>query len=186
MNIVKAIKEGDELVFQQVFDQYHTKLYYFILGKTASDYLAEEVVQIAFIKLWERRHTLNEGFSISTQLFRIATTSLIDLLRQQQTKSALLKELEKGAEIAVDASSIDRLQEKELQQKLNFAINALPPVRRKVFEMSRVNGLSYREIAESLSISIKTVEVHITKALKQIKKHITLLVLLIFIYFFNY
>ncbi len=179
MNIVGAIKEGDQVVFQQVFSQYYNKLYYYIFAKTKSEYLSEEVVQIAFIKLWERRHSLNEEFTISTQIFRIATTSLIDLLRQHNAKTALLKDLECGVTASANNHSVDRLQEKELHQKLSFIINSLPPVRRKVFEMSRLSGLSYREIAQELSISTKTVENHISKALKQIRKCLQLLILLL-------
>jgi len=74
----KRLKDGDENYFKQVFDQYHQKLYFFILTKTKSEYIAEEVVQMAFTKLWQCRQTLKEEYTVSTQLFRIATTILID------------------------------------------------------------------------------------------------------------
>ena len=103
MRSIKELKDGDEFYFRQVFDQYHQKLYFFILYKTKSDYIAEEVVQMAFTKLWQCRQTLQEEYTISTQLFRIATTILIDFLRKYNNKDAVtarldVLEIEKGVD----------------------------------------------------------------------------------------
>jgi RNA polymerase sigma-70 factor (ECF subfamily) len=157
-----------------VFDQYHQKLYFFILSKTKSEYISEEVVQMAFTKLWQCRHTLREEYTISTQLFRIATTILIDFLRKYNTKDAVTARLD-GLDIekGIDSTN-EKMRGAELQKQISEAVNDLPPVRKQVFEMSREQGMSYREIAETLSVSSKTVETHIYKALKQIKKHISM------------
>ena len=169
---VKELKDGDEHYFKQVFDQYHQKLYFFILYKTRSEYIAEEVVQIAFTKLWQCRHTLQEEYAISTQLFRIATTVLIDFLRKYNHKDAITGGLDViNVEKGVDSTN-EKMSGAELQKRISEAVNDLPPVRRQVFEMSREQGMSYREIAATLCVSSKTVEAHIYKALKQIKKHI--------------
>src|SRR5581483_4335645 len=90
----RELKDGDEFYFKQVFDQYHQKLYFFILYKTRSEYIAEEVVQMAFTKLWQCRQTLKEEYTISTQLFRIATTILIDFLRKYNNKDAVTARLD--------------------------------------------------------------------------------------------
>ena len=172
MHRIKELKDGDEFYFREVFDEYHQKLYFFILYKTKSDYIAEEVVQMAFTKLWQCRQTLQEEYTISTQLFRIASTILIDFLRKYNNKDAVTDRLD----VLVIEKGIDSTNEKmrgaELQKRISEAVNDLPPVRKQVFEMSREQGMSYREIAETLSVSYKTVETHIYKALKQIKKHI--------------
>ena len=169
---IKDLKDGDEFYFRQVFDQYHQKLYFFILYKTKSEYIAEEVVQMAFTKLWQRRQTLQEKYTISTQLFRIATTILIDFLRKYNNKEAVTARLDVlTVEKGVDSTN-EKMKGAELQKRISEAVNDLPPVRKQVFEMSREQGMSYREIAETLSVSSKTVETHIYKALKQIKKHI--------------
>lgn len=173
---IKELKDGDESYFRQVFDQYHQKLYFFILYKTKSEYIAEEVAQMAFTKLWQCRRTLREEYTISTQLFRIATTILIDFLRKYNNKDAVTARLD-GMDIeeGVD-STTEKMSGVELQKRISEAVNELPPVRKQVFEMSREQGMSYREIAETLSVSSKTVEAHIYKALKQIKKHISVVV----------
>ena len=169
---IKELKDGDELYFRQVFDQYHQKLYFFILYKTKSEYIAEEVVQMTFTKLWQCRQTLQEEYTVSTQLFRIATTTLIDFLRKYNNKEAVTARLD-GMDIdtGID-STYEKMSGQELQRRISEAVNDLPPVRKQVFEMSREQGMSYREIAETLSVSSRTVEGHISKALKQIKKHI--------------
>ena len=169
---IKELKDGDEFYFREVFDQYHQKLYFFILYKTKSEYIAEEVVQMAFTKLWQCRQTLQEKYTISTQLFRIATTILIDFLRKYNNKEAVTARLDVlTVEKGVDSTN-EKMKGAELQKRISEAVNDLPPVRKQVFEMSREHGMSYREIAETLSVSSKTVETHIYKALKQIKKHI--------------
>jgi RNA polymerase sigma-70 factor (family 1) len=173
---IKELKDGDEAYFRQVFDQYHQKLYFFILYKTKSEYIAEEVVQMAYAKLWQYRHSLKEEYTISTQLFRIASTILIDYLRKYNNKDAVtggldVLDIEKGID-----STIEKMNGAELQKRISEAVNDMPPVRKQVFEMSREQGMSYREIAETLSVSSKTVETHIYKALKQIKKHISIVI----------
>jgi RNA polymerase sigma-70 factor (ECF subfamily) len=131
---------------------------------------------MAFTKLWQCRQTLQEEYTISTQLFRIATTTLIDFLRKYNNKEAVtapldILDMEKGID-----STNEKMRGAELQKKIIEAVNDLPPVRKQVFEMSREQGMSYREIAETLSVSSRTVEVHIYKALKQIKKHISMVI----------
>lgn len=171
---IKELKDGDEFYFRQVFDQYHQKLYFFILYKTKSEYIAEEVAQMAFTKLWQCRQTLREEYTVSTQLFRIATTILIDFLRKHGNKDAVTARLDVlDVEKGVDSTN-EKMSGVELQKRISEAVNDLPPVRKQVFEMSREQGMSYREIAETLSVSSKTVEAHIYKALKQIKKHISM------------
>ena len=173
---IKELKAGDEFSFRQVFDQYHQKLYFFILYKTKSEYIAEEVAQMAFTKLWQCRQTLREEYTVSTQLFRIATTILIDFLRKYNNKNAVTARLDVlEVEEGVDSTN-EKMSGVELQKKISEAVNELPPVRKLVFEMSREQGMSYREIAETLSVSSKTVEAHIYKALKQIKKHISMVI----------
>jgi len=170
---IKELKAGDEFYFKQVFDQYHQKLYFFIFYKTKSEYIAEEVAQMAFTKLWQCRQTLQEEYTISTQLFRIATTVLIDFLRKYNNKNAVTARLDSlDIDEGVDSTN-EKMQGVELQKKISEAVKELPPVRKQVFEMSREQGMSHREIAASLSVSSRTVETHIYKALKQIRKHIS-------------
>ncbi|WP_162817830.1 sigma-70 family RNA polymerase sigma factor [Niabella yanshanensis] len=180
MNSITAIRNGDRFVFQQVFNQYHEKLYFFVFSKTRSAFLAEETVQITFIKLWNYRESLNEAFTISTQIYRIASTTLIDLLRQQNNSAVFIKELEQQGAGSFSNNTTERIETGEIQTVLSQTLESMPPVRKRVFEMSRIEGLSHNEIAAILLISKKTVEGHITKALKQLKESLPAVLLLFF------
>ena len=179
MNTVAAIQQGDTFIFEQVFHEYHEKLYFYILHKTNSSWLAEETVQLTFIKLWQYRDGLNPALDIAAQLFRIANTTLIDLLRKQDNQSRLRSTVHYMYRPAAEDEAVAQLDAAELAQRMQGAIRRMPHARRKVFEMSRLKGMSYREIATELSLSVKTVENHIAHALKQLRHLITLLLILI-------
>ena len=161
-----------------MFHQFHQKLYYYVLSKTKSEFCAEEVVQITFIKLWQYRHSLNEDISIDAQLFRIAKTTLIDQLRKLDHSDKITEALAKQ-DTGVSNKAISNLEQQELRNQLLEALSQMPPARKKVFEMSRLQGLSYKEIAASLFISEKTVENHIGLALRQLKEKFPLIMLFI-------
>ena len=180
MNTVAAIQQGDTFIFEQVFHEYHEKLYFYTLHKTNSAWLAEETVQLTFIKLWQYRASLDESLDISPQLFRIANTTLIDLLRKQQHAASLSGKPGYQADTHQAHDLVAQLDAAELARQVQDTVRRMPHARRKVFEMSRIKGMSYREIATELSLSVKTVENHIAHALKQLRHLITFLLILIF------
>ena len=166
----KDIKEGNKEAFYKVFEQYHLKLYQYIYKYTGSAYYAEETVQLSYIRLWEKREGLSEEYTISTQLFRIARSILIDLLRKEKVRST--RELS-------DIFISEQLEEERFIYKEELgtvlsAIEELPEQCRQVFKLSRFNNLSHNEISAQLSISPKTIETHISKALKYLRKSIFL------------
>lgn len=181
MNIIEALKEGDDLAFRWVFDEYHEKLYFFVVSKTGSAYLAEETVQLVFIKLWSYRNSLDETLPLSLQLFRIARTTLIDLLRKQNRSASLISELSIHKSAEQGNMVEEEIDCKELKMRISRSLQLLPPVRKKVFEMHRLGDKTYNEIARELTISVKTVEMHISKAIKQLRSLINVLLLLSFI-----
>jgi RNA polymerase sigma-70 factor (ECF subfamily) len=125
--------------------------------------MAEEVVQLTFIRLWEKRENLSSEYSLSAQIFRIAGTILIDQLRKEAVGKKHLTVVEN------DYAMQNEVNQPEMHHALEQAIEQMAPVRRKVFKLSKVEGYSYKEIAEMLSISPKTVENHISQALKQLR-----------------
>ena len=166
----KDIIEGNKEAFYKVFEQYHLKLYQYIFKYTGSAYYSEETVQLSFIRLWEKREGLSEEYSVSTQLFRIARSILIDLLRKEKIRST--QEL---SDIFISELLEDeRIIYKEELGTVLSAIEELPEQCQQVFKLSRFNHLSHNEISAQLSISPKTIETHITKALKYLRKSILL------------
>ncbi|WP_052266332.1 RNA polymerase sigma factor [Pedobacter kyungheensis] len=163
MNHVADLASGCLQTFQTVYSLFNQKLYAYILKKTNSAYMAEEVVQLTFIRLWEKRETLSAEYNLSTQIFRIAGTILIDQLRKEAVSKKHLSVVEEDFVLKTDT------EQPEMLHALEQAIEQMAPVRKKVFKMSKVDGYSYKEIAEMLSISPKTVENHISQALKQLR-----------------
>ena len=175
---IVALKQNDEIVFSELFQEYHQKIYFYVLYKTESKYLAEEVTQLTFIKLWNYRHNLDESLNLSSQIFRIAKTTCIDLLRKEANKSKLAQV--QKVRLSSNGTSED-LDGKEMERKLTYAIQKMPPMRRKIFVMSRYESKSYKEISRLLSLSEKTVENHIALALKQLRRIFFLLFLFLFL-----
>lgn len=181
MNYIRAIKRGDDHSFQEVYYQYHQAIYHYIIKKTQSHYIAEEIVQITFFKLWKYRHSLKEEIPLLMQLFRIARTSLINELKKKQYTEDY-HEHQRHFEEDNYSHVLEQVVYEDVQSHLHSLINKLPPVRKKVFELSRFKGMTYKEIAEMLSISPKTVENHINLALKYIKPFFALIIILSFFY----
>lgn len=174
MEEVKRLKSDYIGVFDEIFYEYHKKLYYYVFSKTKSAYYAEEVVQLTFIKLWHCRHTLSDDIPLSAQIFRIAKTTLIDHLRKVDVSERLMTAL-KLIHPASDTNwGHEQVLEKDLQHEIELIVAEMPPIRRKVFELSRFNGYTYKEIASQLFISVKTVENHINHALKYMRSYLGL------------
>jgi len=177
LDTIAAIKKGNILVFNEVYYSFHKRIYFFILRKTKSSFIAEETTQLTFIKCWKYRESLSEDLGIGVQLFRIARTTLIDLLRKDRVYEEKVIHVVERYSPPMD-ELWERLAEKELQRKLADALEKMPPMRRKVFEMSRFKGISYQQIAHELSLSSRTVEAHIFQAVKQLKNYLGLLLIL--------
>jgi len=139
-------------------------VYGYFLKKTASDDLAEELTQLAFIKLWRFKHTLTEDFPLDVQLFKIAKTTLLDYFKKLANDERNLKIYSADLTYKIAEQSLQF----DINKQLEVVLNCLPPTRKQVFVLNRVHGYSYKEIAEKLSISPRTVEKHISLAIKQL------------------
>jgi len=163
-NYIHDIREGNHLSFEIVFKLWHRKIYAYFLKKTACEDHAEELTQQAFIKLWRFKHTLSEDFSLDTQLFKIAKTTLLDYFKKIANDERNLKVYHQNYTI----STVEHTKVLEAKEQLEVVLNCLPPTRKQVFVLNRLHGYSYKEIAEQLSISPRTVEKHISLAVKQL------------------
>lgn len=169
MKCIKAIKTNDESAFKEIYERYHHQIYGFILQRTRSEYIAEEVTQLTYIKLWNQREMLSEQVGIDVQLFGMARQVMVDLLRKE---AARFKYEGDAAQTPFTDSLIDAIESKDLLKIMEADIQNMPTLRRLIFELSRKKGLSHKEIAQMFSISPKAVEYHIGKALLQLKQHL--------------
>lgn len=175
MDQITAIRSGTVTAFEEVYYEFHEKLYFYFLKRTTDADVATELVQLTFIKLWRYRNHLNETLPLSQQLFRIARTTLIDVLRRKAQHRSFAVATDQLPELP-DTSRVT--QERETLDTVHRAMEHLSPERKKIIQY-RINGFSNREIAAHLSISLKTVENQVNRAIKQLKESIVPLLMLL-------
>lgn len=183
--LLLLIKAGNEVAFEQAFRIYSKPLHAYGYTLLNNSHIAEEMIQDLFLKIWEQRGVLQIHTSLKAYLYRAIHNDCMNYIRHLKVK--------KNYETAVNTSSneinyqqpIDRLAVKELQQKLRSGLNKLPEACRTVFQLSRFEHLSYKEIASQLEISIKTVENQMSKAFRilrvELKDYLVLLLALLLI-----
>lgn len=130
---------------------------------------AEEIVQQVFVSYWERRESLSITVSLKSYLYRAVRNSCLNYIKHQKIKSAYFA-VNEALRHEEEQAQADGLVSEELQQKITESIKSLPPERQKIFIMSRMDDMKYREIADKLGISAKTVEVQMGKALKTLRE----------------
>jgi RNA polymerase sigma-70 factor (family 1) len=159
----EALKSGSEAVFDRAFRQYYAPLCHYAMRLTNGDRdEAEDLVQQSFVKLWERRQTLDIAWSIRSYLYKMVHHAALNRIRHEQ-----IKQKHQQHSTALETPHIAPEEtSSELMEKLQRALAELPPQCRHIFELSRFENLKYREIAEQLQISIKTVETQMGKALR--------------------
>lgn len=172
--LIKSLKEGNREAFSILYKQYWTKVYHFCTLYLTSRERAEDVVQEVFIKIWEFRHLIKEDDHFEGFLF-IITRNLIF----NQFRKSLNEDFYKMTVLSAMESSYDIDEEIEaynLSKYIDQLISELPERRRQIFNLSRKEYKSYKEIAVLLNISEKTVKNQISEALKFLKQNIPLLV----------
>ncbi|MFN7116952.1 MAG: RNA polymerase sigma-70 factor [Saprospiraceae bacterium] len=165
----KALFDGNGLTFEELFHTYYGPLCRFAFTLVNSTEAAEEIVSDVFLKVWRNKENLVIKSSLQSYLFTSVRNQSIDYLRKVVRLRTLPEEI--SPEIPSDYDSPEeRAIWEELELLIENAINALPPQGRKIFRLSRDNGMKYHEIAEHLHISIKTVETHMGRSLKHLRE----------------
>jgi len=163
--LAHRIKQGDAGAFRAFFDRYHGLLYGYLRRRGLAVAACEDLMQHAFLTIWERRHEIDEDKSLRALLFKIGYTRALNHFRDTAkfTDAAVLRN--RTAPAAPDCDAAYAL----LHQSLLTAVEALPERRRAVFELCFLHEFTYREAAETLGISPKTVEHQMGHALKAIR-----------------
>lgn len=173
--LFERIREGDTRAFEYVFRKYAPRLEAFARKYTIDENEAEDIVQNAFLKLWERRELL-ENISLASFLFMLTKNSCLNYLKHRQVADTVEQRIPDESlieqlytiDLVSDPSSL--LQQKELSGSIDRIMEELPPKCKEAFVLSRLNGLKNREIATKMNITEKVVEKHITRALKRFKE----------------
>lgn len=165
-NILTRLKADDQTVMKELFHQYYKSTCSTIYRYVRNKETVEDVAQEVFIKLWQKRHRLNITGPIGAYLRRMAINEAISFLRKSKQ---FMEDIDSVAANTGAPEVEEKYLYKELNNNITEAINALPPKCRAIFQLSRFEQLSYKEIAERLGISIKTVENQMGKALKVLR-----------------
>lgn len=170
--LVKGLKNNDEIAFKVIYNKYFSRLYYFILEFIPIEDLAENIVQDSFFTLWNKRGELADDSRLGAYLFTVAKNNCLYRLRDQRYRQRLFDSGDFGeTELEMNASVLGSLDSStytfdEIERIIQETLEQLPPQCKKVFMLSRFEDRKNKEIAEELNISVKVVEKHMTKALK--------------------
>lgn len=163
--LLLAIKNGDHKAFRTFFEKHHNYLYHFLLKRGVSEQQAEDLIQQAFVMIWEKRDQIDETKSLRSYLFRIAYTRMLNVFRDTAKFSE-----EANPDLEQGSHETDKLvQTKELGQAIEESISSMPEKRQEVFRLCFIQEFTYREAAEVLQVSVKTIENHMGLALKDLR-----------------
>lgn len=165
--LVNGLRNGDKQIFEEVYRDYYISLSYYCLRYVETLDDSQEIVQDLFVKLWEKRNTLIINTSLKAYLYRSVQNYALNFLAKRKTRESYL--LSQAKRMQEDLHHNPEMEEEELRAILKHAILQLPEKRRRIFELSRFEGMKYNRIAEKLSISVKTVETQMSKALKYLR-----------------
>ena len=168
IHLIKAFKKGDERAFRALFDLYHERLYFFLFSLLKSKEDAEEIIQETFLKIWESREQFWEDYPFEYLLFRIAKNASLNYNRKKVNRAVFERNFGFFADFS-EYSADQYVLFKETQHIIETILNGLPPKRKEIFLLQKVEGLSRQEIADKLNISIITVDHQLFKANKYVK-----------------
>ena len=183
------IKNGDEYSFELLFRKYYVRLCGFANKFLNDPEEAREIVQDVFLRLWEAREDIRPEDSLNSYLFRLTQNKSINKLRRRRVESKYTEILQLVYAENREISPYDSLLVNELNNEITTAVGKLPVKCREIFDLSRMEGLRYSEIAIMLQISVKTVEAQMSKALKilrlELKDYLMMLAFFLLAYHYN-
>ncbi|HWW41687.1 RNA polymerase sigma factor [Pedobacter sp.] len=166
--LTALLREGDEAAFTEIYNRYWKLIYAHVYKMIREEDDAKDVVQEVFSNLWLKAAAIKNNTNISGLLYTAARNRVFDLIEKNKVRSDYIGEI---AAFLSDPRNdqVDTIDEKRILEILEREIQKLPPKMREIFEMSRKEDLSHKEIASKLNISEQTVKKQVQNALKAIK-----------------
>ena len=167
-DILLQVSQGDELAFRHLFLHWHQLLAGYVFRITESKILTEEIVQDVFLKIWMTRETLGEVENFKHYLIVVSRNQSFDVLKKQMKETLQKRDWEKENILKVAVET----DQSNFSSLIDDAIDNLPPRRKEVYLLSRHERLTYKEIADRLSISKESVKTHLKLATSSISTFI--------------
>ncbi len=174
---VLLLKMGDESAFERLYRGYWAKVYHYAGLFIHNPSEQEDLTQQVFLKIWEIRDSLDEDRSLDGLLFIITRNLTFNTYRKSLNQEAVRRAEELSGEYAASHDVSASLEAKSLESYIGQLVACLPPRQSEAFLLSRVEGLTYKEIANKMNISVKAVEKNIHLALKFIKSNLYLFII---------
>lgn len=170
---LERVTRGDVAAFERLFRHFAAELATFAASYVDGEDEAEEVVHIVFCWLWEHRVTLPQPRSVRSYLFAAIRNRALNVVRDRRTEAAFRERAARaggdGAFAPAAPSPDSELAARDIGHALAEALLRMPPRCREVYSLAREHGLTYAEIAETLGIAPKTVEIHMSRALAMLR-----------------
>lgn len=170
--LIISLREGKKSAYEAIYNDYFGVIYHLSLQYLHEATIAEEMVQDSFMKLWKIRETLNDQFNIRSFLYTITKNNCLNHLRNQKIALKYQENL-KYLEMQFNFEALEKmgnyLEFEALREKIDQAIAALPDELRETFVLSRFDELTYKEISLKQTISVKTAEARMSKALRLLR-----------------
>lgn len=172
--LIKRIREGDEYAFEIAFLKYYAPLSKYIRKFVRSSDLAKSIVQEVFADIWESRNELDTAGHLRGLLYEAARNKALNYIKHQKISEEYIKRSRRQRNNHyMLAKPFRDAPQKALLNATHEAIENLPPKARRIFQLNRNEGLTYKEIAGYLGISIKTVEAQMSRVLKKLRKSLS-------------
>ena len=170
--ILARIKEGDIKAFEGIFRRYYSPLCWYAAGIIGQMEVAEEIVEELFYVFWRERENLQIFCSVKSYLYGAVHNEALQYCEHQEVRNRYREAMQASGESDISSDPEVQMEYKELEELINRALEKLPERRRCIFKMHRMEGKKYAEIASLLTVSVKTVEAEMTKALKALRKEV--------------
>lgn len=170
--VLTKIKEGDVKAFEGVFRQYYSPLCLYAASITGQAEVAEEIVEELFYVFWKERERLQLFHSIKSYLYGAVRNRSLQYCEHQRVRMQYQEAMLARPAEAGNSDPQEQIEYKELQAVISKTLEKLPERRLRIFRMHRMEGKKYAEIALLLSLSVKTVEAEMTKALRTLRKEV--------------
>lgn len=172
-SLLPRVRAGDEGAFRALFDACHAPLRRYALSLVRDAATADDLVQDAFVRLWDRRSRLDDGLPLRAYLFRIVRNLSLNARRDDATRQRLLEDPAAHDSAAVPrgvAAPDDVVLGDDLADRLQGWLAQLPPRQREALLLSRVEGLTHAEVADAMGCAVRTVNNHLVAALATLRR----------------
>ena len=167
-NIIIELSKDQESSLEELYNYYYPRLYEFSRSFLKQEQDIDDILQEVFIRIWLNRKKIKDPATFNSYIFTITRNLLLNKLRSRLNSDKLKDEIRRLS-IAKEFENLDLVQYQDLKNKVEEIIKQLPERQKEIFVLSRTEGLSHKEIASKLQITTKTVEYHISLAIKSLK-----------------